>query len=65
METEAELVNWEELRKDCKYPANDNNNGLTFGLAYIQNDNIMDYEWFKTEEERNTSIKENNIKILN
>jgi len=63
--TKAELVSWETLRQECKYPTTDNNNGLTFGLAYVENDNIIDYEWFGSEEARNSSIKENNIIIIN
>ena len=60
----AELVSWETLRQDCKYSKDDNNDGFIFGLAYIDDDEISDYEWFKTEEERQNSIKENNLYIL-
>ena len=63
--TKAELVSWESLRKELKYPEDDINDGFVFGLAYLENDDIIDYEWFKTEEERTINIKENNIQIVN
>ena len=68
----AEIVMWEQVRQDCKYPKEDNNNGLIYGLYLIDNfdeDNwcgdIMDVEWFETDEERHKVIKENNLKIIN
>lgn len=63
--TKAELVSWESLRKDLKLPEEDNNDGFVFGLAYLENDDIIDYEWFETEEERTKSIAENYIQIVN
>ena len=55
----AEIVMWEQVRQDCKYPKEDNNNGLIYGLYLIDDfdeDNwcgdIVDVEWFETDEER-------------
>jgi hypothetical protein len=62
-----ELVNWETIRSDCKYPQEDNNDGYIFGIAYIDfdgEDDILDYEWFKTENDRCDYINENNLEIL-
>jgi hypothetical protein len=62
-----ELVNWETIRSDCKYPQEDNNDGYIFGIAYIDFDgesDILDYEWFKTEKDRCDYINENNLEIL-
>ena len=69
----AEIVIWEQVRQDCKYPIEDNNNGLIYGLYLIDDFNeddlgsgeVIDVEWFKTDEERFKVIKENNLKIIN
>ena len=69
----AEIVTWEQVRQDCKYPKKDNNNGLIYGLYLIDNFNeddlgsgeVIDVEWFETDEERYKVIKENNLKIIN
>jgi len=69
----AEIVMWEQVRQDCKYPKEDNNNGLIYGLYLIDNFNeddlgsgeVVDVEWFETDEERYKVIRENNLKIIN
>ena len=69
----AEIVMWEQVRQDCKYPKEDNNNGLIYGLYLIDDFNeddlgsgeVIDVEWFETDEERYKVIKENNLKIIN
>lgn len=69
----AELVMWEQVRQGCKYPKEDNNNGLIYGLYLIDDFNedelgsgeVIDVEWFETDEERYKVIKENNLKIIN
>lgn len=69
----AEIVMWEQVRQDCKYPKEDNNNGLIYGLYLIDNFNendlgsgeVIDVEWFETDKERYKVIKENNLKIIN
>ena len=69
----AEIVMWEQVRQDCKYPKEDNNRGLIYGLYLIDNFNeddlgsgeVIDVEWFETDEERYKVIKENNLKIIN
>ena len=37
----------------------DNNNGLIYGIEHQdENENVIDIEWFKTEEERNKCLTE-------
>ena len=33
------LVDWEQVRKDCKYPKSDNNEGYIFGIS-------MKFDWY-------------------
>ena len=48
-----EFQMWEEVRKDCGYPEEDNNNGFIYGCHPIDEDGqILDCNWFKSEEER-------------
>ena len=69
----AEIVMWEQVRRDCKYPKEDNNNGLIYGLYLIDDfdeddlgsGEVIDVEWFETDEERSRVIKEYNLKIIN
>ena len=69
----AEMVMWEQVRQDCKYPKEDNNNGLIYGLYLIDDfdeddlgsGEVIDVEWFETDEERSRVIKEYNLKIIN
>jgi len=35
----------------------DNNNGLIWGINYIDNDEVIECEWFKTRQERNKQIE--------
>ena len=64
---EIELVNWEDVRRDNKYPIEDNNAGYIFGIEYVSEDDNpfpMDMEWFQTEQEMYTYINQNELKIL-
>ena len=48
-----EIQMWEEIRKDCGYPKEDNNNGFIYGCHPIDKDGqIIECFWFKTERER-------------
>jgi len=35
----------------------DNNNGFIWGINYIDNEEVIECEWFKTRQERNKKIK--------
>ena len=61
----CELEHWENVRRDMKYPKEDNNNGYVYGLHILLNDEIIDVEWFKTEEERAKIIKDNHLVVVN
>jgi len=46
----------------------DNNNGLVWGINYIDDDEVIECEWFKTRQERNKQIekgKQNESKRVN
>jgi len=63
----VERVMWETVRKDCKYPESDQNNGLIYGLNYTDFEgegDIYEVEWFKTSEEREERIREEKLTII-
>ena len=62
-----ELVMWETVRRDCKYPESDNNDGFIYGINLIDIEgegDIIEVQWFKESEERNDFIEENDLRIL-
>ena len=59
------LVDWEQVRIDCKYPKSDNNEGYIFGIYICDEDEIIDVEWFKTDEERFKEIDKYNLVVIN
>ena len=61
----CELEHWENVRRDCKYPIEDNNDGYFYGINLIDEDDIIDCQWFKDDESRFQFIKENNLEIIN
>jgi hypothetical protein len=48
---ETEKTYWYDLK------INDDNKGFIYGINYIDNDEIIECEWFKTKQERNKKIK--------
>jgi hypothetical protein len=63
----GEFEYWEDVRRDCGYPESDNNEGLAYGLNYIDFEGEGDiYEvcWYATEEERDAVVKAENIKVI-
>ncbi len=63
----VERVMWETIRQDCKLPPEDNNDGFIYGLNLIDFEgegDIIDVQWFKTEEERENCITENNFIVV-
>lgn len=65
MEQFVELILWEQVRLDCKYPKEDNNNGYTYGLNLLDNGDIIDVEWFKNNKERFDFVKQHDLTIIN
>lgn len=63
----VERVMWEEIRRDCKYPIEDDNNGYIYGLYLIDFEgegDILDIEWFKTSAEREQYINVFNFEVV-
>ena len=50
-----EKTNWYDERLHKTY--GDNNNGLIWGINYIDNDEVIECKWFKTKQERNKEIE--------
>jgi hypothetical protein len=42
---------------------NDNNNGYIYGIYYLDNDEVVEVEWYKTEQERQETIKKEGLKL--
>lgn len=50
-----ELVRWQDVKNDMKiYEDSDNNDGFVFGVNLLDEDSneVVDVQWFKTEQER-------------
>jgi hypothetical protein len=66
MKTYIEKVNWNNLARDWNDGDND---GYVYGINYVDFENagdIIDCEWYRTEEEREKAILElGNVTILN
>lgn len=72
----VERVMWETVRADMKYPIEDNNNGFEYGLNLYddsmgldeegneQYQDIIDVQWFETDQEREDFIKENDLRVI-
>jgi len=66
MEQFVELILWEQVRLDCKYPKEDNNNGYTYGLEFADEfGEIIDIQWFKNNKERFDFVKQHDLTIIN
>ena len=66
MENYVELILWEQVRLDCKYPKEDNNNGYTYGLEFADEfGEIIDIQWFKNDQERFDFVKQHDLTIIN
>jgi len=66
MEQFVELILWEQVRLDCKYPKEDNNNGYTYGLEFADEfGQIIDIQWFKNDKERFDFVKQHDLTIIN
>ena len=63
----AEIEDWDNIRDDMNYPKDDNNNGFVYGLNLLCEEgiDIIDVEWFKTDQERWKAIEKYNLHIIN
>ena len=62
----AEFIEWGDIRRECKYPQEDNNDGYIYGIAYLDDEGIdtLDVEWFKTDKERYEMAKARAIRTV-
>tara|TARA_Y100000004_G_scaffold182762_1_gene229844 strand:- start:252 stop:446 length:195 start_codon:yes stop_codon:yes gene_type:complete len=61
-----ELVHWQDVKNDMKiYEDSDNNEGFVFGINVLDEDSdeVVDVQWFKTEQERADVLQENEEKL--
>lgn len=58
-----ELVDWEDIKRDCQY--DHDNDGLIFGIHWLdENGNVIDAEWFSSNNSRELHLPWHNIKNL-
>ena len=70
MKQKCELEHWDNVKRACKYPIEDNNEGYIYGIYLLDNDypdyyEVLEVEWFKTDKERFKAIKKYNLEIVN
>lgn len=57
----ANLVYWNDVKKDMGYSSTDDNKGFIFGIETLDdNEEIIDVSWFKTEKEQLKAFYEEN-----
>jgi len=61
----CEIEHWENIKSDMKYPKEDNNEGYVYGIYLLDGDDIIDVEWFKTDEERFKAIRKYKLEVVN
>jgi len=49
-------VNWYDEELDEFYDTDKDNKGLIWGVYYLEGEDVIDVEWFKTEDERERAI---------
>lgn len=61
-----ELKHWNEVKDEMHYPKEDNNNGYVWGIYYLDNEgcDVIEVEWFKTEQERQATIDNEGLKVV-
>lgn len=64
---QAEFVDWESVRRDCKYPEGNDNDGYIYGINLLSDDHIdiVDVLWFKSSGERNLEINKSDLEMIN
>ena len=61
-----ELVHWQDVKNDMKiYEDSDDNEGFVFGINVLDEDSdeVVDVQWFKTEQERADALQKNEEKL--
>ena len=54
--SEYRKVNWYNEELDKFYDTVKDNKGLIWGVYYLENEDVIDVEWFKTEDERDKIV---------
>lgn len=63
----VERVEWKTIKKECGLDEEENNNGLHFGLHFVdfeKEGDILDTTWFKNASDRDEFIKNNNLNVV-
>lgn len=59
-----ELKDWSEIKETMGYPVEDNNKGLAYGVYWLDdNDNVVEAEWYATNEERFAEVNKVNEQL--
>ena len=58
----AVKVNWYDDEIDLSYLHHPDNQGYIYGIYYYQDEDVIEVEWFKTEEERDIEVRRCNRK---
>ncbi len=45
-------IEWEDVKRDNRYHADDNNMGYIYGIQWMDGDVVSDITWYKTDAER-------------
>ena len=61
----VELEMWENIKKDMGYNESDNNEGYIYGIYYLDDVDIVEVEWYKTEQKRQEVIKKEQLQVIN
>lgn len=51
-----ELVDWEDVKRDNHYPEQDDNRGYNYGINWLEDEAVVETEWFKTEKDRSVEV---------
>ena len=70
MKQKCELEHWDNVKRACKYPIEDNNEGYIYGIYFLDGDypdyyEVIEVEWFKTDKERFEVINKYKLEIVN
>lgn len=57
-----QLVEWEDIREENGFPIEDDNEGYTFGVYFID-ETAMDAQWFVDEVSRRSFIIDNSLVV--
>lgn len=52
-----ELKMWSDVKEETGYPEDDDNCGLIYGIYWLDdNGEVVEVEWFETEEDRRNEV---------